>query len=156
LRLVPDIVSGEVYGKCRAEAFAPALDGDGASVALDDLLYDRQADTQPAMHRGVLRGRLPVRLEEMRERFLRYAAPVVRDRDYCLTGYGRSLHRDRAVPGGELYRVREEVPEDLSQAVHVGEDGDRSGLYRKRVRYVLLCRVPFYDSPCGIEDIVQL
>src|SRR5439155_19359524 len=102
---------------------ALALDLDRAAVQLDQVVDDREPETQAAPAVGLLEG-----LEDVRQELRLDPLALVADGDDGLAVDAREPQEDAAAPGGELDGVREEVPHDLLEASRLALDRLRSEL----------------------------
>src|SRR5207249_11402196 len=107
---------------------ALALDLDRAAVQLDDVVDDREPETQAAVRARVRAVGLPEGLEDVRQELGRDPLALVADGDDRLPVAAGEPQDDAAAPGGELDRVREEVPHDLLEAGGIALDPPPSEL----------------------------
>ena len=116
----------QMHDEGRALALSRAARADRPAVQLDQVLHDRQPETQAAELTSRRRVRLPKPLEYVRQG-TRGSMPMpvsaIADLDVGVDPLQGDL--DLAVSAGELDRVREQVPHDLLQAIRVAGYGSR-------------------------------
>ena len=108
---------------------------DGASMLFDEVLHDRETETESLRAAGLL---LTEALEDVRQELRSDALAGVRD------GHAHALvgtfdgDRDRPTFGGELDRVREQVGDDLPEPPRIAEH--MAGLLDREIQRDLLRR----------------
>src|SRR5438876_10168950 len=112
----------------RTLPLALAQDLDRAAVQLDQVVDDREPETQAAMPSHAPAVGLLERLEDVRQELGLDPLALVADGDDGLAVDAREPQEDAAAPGGELDGVREEVPHDLLEASRIALDRLRSEL----------------------------
>src|SRR5438093_11817650 len=112
----------QLDGEGRSLALALALDLDRAVVHLDEIADDREPETQAAMRPRGCAVALPEGLEDVRQEVGGDPLALVLDGEDGLLLGARQPQDDTAAPGGELDRVREEVPHDLLETGRIAPD----------------------------------
>src|SRR5207247_2379650 len=113
---------------CRAAALTLALRAHGTTVQLDEMAHDREAEAEAAVATRARALRLAKAIEDVRQELRTDAGARVRHDDACLARPGFEHHVDATARWRELDRVRQEVPDDLLEAVRI----DRGGHGRSR------------------------
>ena len=101
---------------------------DGSAVQLDETSDERQADAEPAL--GAVQRALPLHehVEDRWEQLRRNPDPGVLDREHGVVALHRRETREWSRPRGVyLIGVRDQVHEDLLEAVGVSLDPNRLG-----------------------------
>ena len=131
----------------RALGVAVALRHDAATVELDEMLDQRQAETEAGMHSGARAVRLAKTLEDHGQDARRDALPGVADDDLDVGVHPLQVHLDPAAPRCELHRIDEQVPHDLLEPVRIARDRPRA-----RIEHALQTDpLGFGGRPHGVE-----
>ena len=121
----PRATSGQPHDEAGAEARARALRRDRAAVKLDQVAGDREPDPEPALRARRRAVGLAEAVEDVGEELGRHARARVADLDRELALAAGEGDRHAPVRRRELDRVRDEVPDDLLQAVGVARRSGR-------------------------------
>ena len=105
----------------RAVAFGP----DRASMQLDQLARDRQAEAQPAILPRETTVGLPKTLEDMRQELRRNAGAAIADHDLEVRVDAMQSHLHQAVTGREADGIRDQIPDHLLKTIGIPQN--RSG-----------------------------
>ena len=93
-------------------------------MELDQVPHQREAEPEPAVASRRRPLRLAEALEDVRQEISRDAAPVVLDDDPAVSVVLVQREADFAAARAELHRIREEVPDDLLEAIRIADDLD--------------------------------
>src|SRR5690606_20098734 len=96
-----------------ALAFAGAVRPDRPAVQVDQVLYDRQAESQASGAPGVRQVRLAERVENVRQDLRVNADACIRNSDLSIRTGATHPHDNTSALSRELDCVPEQVPDDL-------------------------------------------
>src|SRR5262245_8870820 len=112
----------QIDGECGPAPRALARRRDCAAVQFNQMFYERQPKTYPAVPPTAGRVGLSETIEDERQELRLDALTSVADRDPDMLGVALHLQLDPPAFGRELDRVREQVPHDLLQTRRVAEN----------------------------------